>query len=644
MNYLNPAVINTPAPTARRHKQTYEVGGTVGIAEWQHSYGGGEPNPYSYPPMPDLGGGQIHNLPGVNNWFDPSGFPRPIAAVEQQQVPFADNPMVQYGRVQDYVGVAAEGLVALKKPPASSSSARVSRKKSTASLTRARTPKSTKKSSGGYRTPAKPIASTTTTTTTTTTPGRTAAPDIGPDWTIDRVLRSDYKDNTRKGISKHGKYYKYWYSPWGHKLKTLIEVRLFQDALKRLEGGDHEGNEDIARDMVKLACENKVENGGLVLTDAIIEDAISKAEGGDLDKARGHVIIVKRNCSVSGCTRYRRSGGMCRMHHEEEKKKKSAATDVATISSRRSRSCPPGRPGTTFDEVSGDISPLSRPFLPPTDADHPPTDDDELVATTTDTNELGTDDTYSEQGGGGYFDSNESCDDAFPLPDDGSPLANDASSDEEIVLIDSDFLRLINKIPKLPKTDGVPLEDLTVSSTGSNFEVKATPPPSPTLTEVAALSDTEPSPPLKGSPLKDFSNASAEKLINEDKAYSDAINGPISEYCQQLDWVDEESLAWNRLDWGDIEGTPTPGKKTPTARSWSKMIFLKESANRLDTPAPSDTPAVKNLDGPRLRGGDPRRSTARGQESLGSLLGDVMDASTPPPPRRRRSTRIPVAL
>ena len=119
MNYLNPAVINTPAPAARRHKQTYEgVGGTGGIAEWQHSYGGGEPNPYSYPPMPDLGGGQIHNLPGVNNWFDPSGFPRPIAAVEQQQqqqqVPFADNPMVQYGRVQDYVGVAAEGLVALR--------------------------------------------------------------------------------------------------------------------------------------------------------------------------------------------------------------------------------------------------------------------------------------------------------------------------------------------------------------------------------------------------------------------------------------------------------------------------------------------------------------------------------------------------
>ena len=369
-------------------------------------------------------------------------------------------------------------------------------------MTRARTPKPIKKSSGGYRTPAKPIASvtTTTTTTTTTTPGRTAAPDIGPDWTVDRVPRSDYKDKKASGISKHGKYYKYWYSPWGHKLKTLIEVRLFQDALKRLEGGDHEGNEDIAREMVKLAYESKVENGGMVLTDAIIADAISKTEGGDLDKARGHVIIVKHNCSVLGCTRYRRSGGMCRMHHEEEKKKKSAATDVATISSRRSRSCPPGRPGTTFDEVNGDISPLFRPFLPPTDADRPPTDDDELVAATTDTNELGTDDTYSEQGGGGYFDSDESCDDAFPLPDDGSPLANDASSDEEIVLIDSDFLRLINKIPKLPKTDGVPLEDLTVSSTGS------------------------------GCP----------NLV------LDAINGPISEYCQQLDWADEEN---NNLDW-----------------------------------------------------------------------------------------------
>ena len=51
-------------------------------------------------------------------------------------------------------------------------------------------------------------------------------------------------------------------------------------------------------------------------------------------------------------------------------------------------------------------------------------------------------------------------------------------------------------------------------------------------------------------------------LVFEDKAYSDAIIGPISEYCQQLDWVDEESN--NLADWGDIEGTPTPEKKTPT--------------------------------------------------------------------------------
>jgi len=635
MNYLNTAVINTPVPAVRRRKQTYEVGGTGGNAEWQHLYVGGGGDPY--PPMPDLGGG-LHSLPGVENWFDPLGLPRPIAAVEQQQqqqVPFAAN-----------VGVAAEGLVALKKPPASSS-ARVSRKKSTASSTRARTPKPTRKSSGGYRTPAKPIASVTTTTTTTTAPGRTPAPDIGPDWTVDRVPRSDYKENKAKGNTRHGQFYKYWYSPWGHKFKTLIEVKLFQDALKRLEGGDHEGNEDIARETVKLAAEAKVENGGtrMVLTDAIIEDAISKAEGGDLDKARGHVVIVKRNCSVLGCTRHRKSGGMCRKHHEEEKKK-SAATDIAATSSRRSRSCPPCRPGTIF-EVNRNISPLSRPFLPPTDADHPPTvptrtDDDELVAATTDTNELGTDDT-SDQGGGYFDDSDESYNDISPLPDDGSPLANanaNGTDDaQEIVLIDSDFLRLINKIPKLPNTDGVPLEDLTVSSTGSNFEVKATPPPSPTLSEIAALSDTEPSPPLKGSPLKDFSNGSAETLIIEDRAYSDAINGPISEYCQQFDWVDEESnnLAWNRLDWGDIEGTPTPGKKTPTARSWKGMIIAKESGgrliqlNRLDTPAPSGTPAL-----PRIRGGDPRR------QSLGSLLGDVVVASTPP--RRRRSTRISTAL
>ncbi len=458
MNCLNTAVINTPVPAVRRRKQTYEVGGTGGNAEWQHLYVGGGGDPY--PPMPDLGGG-LHSLPGVENWFDPLGLPRPIAAVEQQQqqqVPFAAN-----------VGVAAEGLVALKKPPASSS-ARVSRKKSTASSTRARTPKPTRKSSGGYRTPAKPIASVTTTTTTTTAPGRTPAPDIGPDWTVDRVPRSDYKENKAKGNTRHGQFYKYWYSPWGHKFKTLIEVKLFQDALKRLEGGDHEGNEDIAREMVKLAAETKVENGGtsMVLTDAITEDAISKAEGGDLDKARGHVIIVKRNCSVSGCTRHRKSGGMCRKHHEEEKTK-SAATDVAATSSRRSLSCPPCRPGTTgIFEVNRNISPLSRPFL---DADHPATiptdDDDELVAATTDTN---------DQGGGGYFDSDESYDDAFPLSDEGSPLANANANDpvaaQEIVLIDSDFLRLINKIPKLPNTDGVPLEDLTVSSTGSSFEVR----------------------------------------------------------------------------------------------------------------------------------------------------------------------------
>ena len=606
MNYITPAVINTPAPAARRQKQTYEVGGTGGIAE--HSY---------YPPMPDLGGGQIHSLPSVENWFDPLGLPRPIAAVEQQmqqQVPFAAN-----------VGVAAEGLVALKKPPAPSSSARVSRKKSTASSTRARTPKPTRKSSGGYRTPAKPIASVTTTTNTATTPGRTPAPDIGPDWTVDRVPRSDYKENKEKGNTRHGQFYKYWYSPWGHKFKTLIEVKLFRDALKRLEGGDHEGNEDIAREMVKLAAEAKVDNGctRMVLTDAITEDAISKAEGRDLDKARGHVIIVKRNCSVSGCTRHRKSGGMCRKHHEEEKKKSTATdTDIAATSSRRSRSCPPCRPGTIFEEVNRNISPLSRPFLPPTDTDtdHPPTvptDDDEL------------DDTSDQDGGGGYFDSDESYDDAFPLSDDGSPLgnanANDTVAAQEIVLIDSDFLRLINKIPKLPNTDGVPLEDLTVSSTGSNFEVKATQPPSPTLTEIAALSDTEPSPFQR-------SNGSAEKLIIEDKAYIDAINGPISEYCQQLDWVDEESnnLAWNRLDWGDIEGTPTPGKKTPTARSWKEMALKKSGGrlNRLDTPAPSGTR--------RIRGG------ARGQQSLDSLLGDVVDVSTPP--RRRRSTRTSTAL
>mmetsp|Transcript_14427 Transcript_14427/g.41469 ORF Transcript_14427/g.41469 Transcript_14427/m.41469 type:complete len:110 (-) Transcript_14427:119-448(-) len=109
----------------------------------------------------------------------------------------------------------------------------------------------------------------------------------------------------------------------------MIQARLFQDALVKLQGGDHEGNEDVAREMVKLAVHSKEANGGrLLLTNAITEEAISNAEGGDLAEARENLISLKRHCSVTGCTSQKKKGGMCGKHLKEKEKEKSANADV----------------------------------------------------------------------------------------------------------------------------------------------------------------------------------------------------------------------------------------------------------------------------------------------------------------------------
>ena len=667
--------------------------------------------------MPALGSGQIHNLPGAENWFSPSGVPRQIAPIDDR-VPLASKPMNQYsyqqndddhkdggagvafaivkGRTRggsrtgtkkksgqctsedddDGTGVNPDGLVTLNKPTSktASTTSRRSRAKSSADGFRtpakpktkssaSRTSSARAKSTDGFRTPTDLQASTSANSSSVL---RTPATDIGPNWTIECVERGDYSKSSHK---KKGQYYKYWHSPGGHKFRSKVEVGVFKDALVKLEGTDHEGDEDIAREMAKQALCNKDVNGGLVITDAITNDAIELAKDGGLASARGHCIIVKRTCLTPGCTRHRKTDGMCRMHYEEEKKGKkkkgkSAMKSTTTASSGRSRSptprrCsrtitnditemnasnenvpsprrrrssilvddrvkphgdnvpPPSRhPSTPFAgdivelnnentppchgpdafvgetfELDGDaVPPLPPPHLSPIedvsvdDQEDGKGKDEKIINEDAGKNGLGVkDDVSKEDDGGQYFGGDdESFGDGMPLLDDGSPVTKVGGNDTRVnALDDSNIFRFIDSIPNLPQTDDVPIDDITVSSLGS-FKEEVNPPSSPPQREIVELSDTEkPSPLPKSSPLKE-ANSTTRRLVIEDDAYVETITGPISEYGQHLDWVDEEknNLRCNRLDWGEVEGTPTPPKRTPTANSLGRMLQQKQSTRR----------------------------------------------------------------
>ena len=740
--------------------------------------GGSQPSHHShyssYPPMPALGSGQIHYLPGAENWFSPSGVPRQIAPIDER-VPLTSKPMNQYtyhrAADDDRGGAAgggggggggdvtAEEVVGLKKPKPmtkqKSSKGRTrggsrTKKKSgqqtakedddcigtdaeysaalkkPSSKTASTGRRSRAKDSEGFRTPAKPKASSSSSTRTrrsrakssdgfrtptdqhTSTSANasnvlwTPATDIGSDWTIESVERGDYSKSSHK---KKGQYYKYWHSPGGHKFRSKVEVGVFQEALVKLQGTDHEGDEDIAREMAKQTLCNKDLNGGLVITDAIVADAIEMAKCGDLDKARGHCIIVKRTCLAPGCTRHRKTGSFCRMHHEEEEKRKgksakksSAKKSAVAASSSSSRSlrrrqssvisssitelndehAPPLRSPTNFaDEIvevnnenippcslplprpttpfAGDIVGVNKQNIPPTccrlttpfatntfelDEDGIPplppphlspiedvsaTDQEEEDADESDklvdekvasNDGIGIKNDADEEGvGGQYHGDDESFDDGMPLLGDGSPVAKSSGTDADEGVLDESFFRLIDRIPNLPKTDDIPIDDITVSSLGSFREEVADPPRSPPVGGIP-----------KSSPLKE-ANSSTRRLIIQDDDYVETITGPISEYGQHLEWVDEEesNLQSNRLDWGEVEGTPSPPKRTPTANSFGRMIQQKESTRqgtRIESAA---------------RG---RRSPASG-ERLASVLDEVDDgALTPPRNQRRRSTRV----
>lgn len=837
MNYFHPfATSNTPAApsavAARGKSQSYPGGGDD-ISEYHPHVGGGQPslyspyspyppygggsgghsNPYSpyspyassvsaytgggqpipythyspysshspYPPMPALGSGQVHNLPGADNWFSPSGVPRQIASIDER-VPLASKPTNKYsyqqnddnydrddgigvsfvaaaadeivelkkprskskpkaskGRTRggsrtkkksgqytpedadDGIGVDAEGLVTLKKPTSKTASTTMRRSRAKSSADGFRTPAKPKTKSSASRTSSARAKGTdgfrtptdlkTPTSAKASSILRTPATDIGPNWTIECVERGDYSKSSHK---KKGQYYKYWHSPGGHKFRSKVEVGVFRDALVKLEGTDHEGDEDIAREMAKQALCNKDVNGGLVITDAITNDAIEMAKDGDLASARGHCIIVKRTCLTPGCTRHRKTDGMCRMHYEEEKKKGKSAKkkSTAVASSGRSRSPTPRRSSRTIanditvmnnenvppprrrrsstladDSVkpndenipppsrrtstpfAGDIVELNNENIPPghgpdafvgesfeLDEDGVPplppphlspiedvsVDDqedsegknDEIINEDAGKNGLGAKDNVSKEDdyGGQYFGGDdESFDDGMPLLDDGSPVAKDGGNDiRGNALGDSDFFRLIDSIPNLPKTDDVPIDDITVSSLGSFKEELVNPPSSPPPREIVESSNAKPSPLPKSSPLKEANSVTrTNRLVIEDDAYVETITGPISEYGRHLDWVDEEknNLGCNRLDWGEVEGTPTPPKRTPTANSFGRMLQQKQSTRR----------------GTRSQSVARRRpSPARG-ERLDSVLDEVHDGDLTPPPRnhrRRRSTRL----
>lgn len=774
MNYFQPfATSNTPPVVAARgERKGYPAGTDIsnyhphvggGQPSPYSTYGGGHPNPYSpyspyasggqpstythyspysshspYPPMPALGSGRVHNLPGAENWFSPSGVPRQIAPIDER-VPLASKPANKYSYQQndddkdggigvgfsvgtataddelielkkprskskpkskrrtrggsrtkkkstqhtpedadDGVGLDAEGLVTLKKPTSKTDSATTHRPRAKSLADGFRTPAKPKTKSSASRTSSARAKGTdefrtptdlqTPTSAKASSVLRTPATDIGPNWTTECVERGDYSKSSHK---KKGQYYKYWHSPGGHKFRSKVEVGVFKDALAKLEGTDHEGDEDIAREMAKQALCNKDGNGGLVITDAIANDAIEMAKDGDLASARGHCIIVKRTCLTPGCTRHRKTDGMCRMHYEEEKKKrKSAKKSTAAVSSSRSisptpRRCsrstcianettemnnenippprlrrsgtladdsvkptgenvPPPSPrpstpfagdivelnneniqighspsaGETFELDEDGVLPLPLPHLSPIEdvsvenQEGDEDQDDKIINEDAGKNGLGAKDNASKEDDVGqyYGGDDESFGDGMPLLDDASPVTKAGGNVAHgNALDDSDFFRLIDSIPHLPKADDVPIDDITVSSLGSFKEEVVRPPTSPPQREIVEI---------------------------EDEAYVETIAGPISEHDQHLD----------RLDWEVVEGTPTPAKRTPTANSFGRMLQQKQSTSR----GTRSQSAVRG-----------RHSPARG-ERLTSLLDEVDGGDLPPPPRnhrRRRSTR-----